>query len=51
MVTVQAFSLPGDSGAFVFTKFGQNVVALSMIFGGDLTLEGFAENNSIAVDL
>nr|XP_022294014.1 uncharacterized protein LOC111104392 isoform X1 [Crassostrea virginica] len=45
------FSQPGDSGAIVFTKFGQNVVALSMIFGGDLTLEGFAKNNSIAVDL
>ena len=45
------FSQPGDSGAIVFTKFGQNVVALSMIFGGDVTLEGFAKNNSIAVDL
>ena len=48
------FSQPGDSGAIVFTKFGQNVVALSMIFGGEFTLEGlegFAKNNSIAVDL
>ena len=45
------FSQPGDSGAIVLTKFGQDVVALSMIFGGDVDLEGVARNNSIAVDL
>ena len=45
------FSKPGDSGAIVLTKFGQNVVALSMIFGGDVDLEGLAKNSSIAVDL
>ena len=45
------FSQPGDSGAIVLTKFGQNVVALSMIFGGDIDLEGVARNGSIAVDL
>ena len=45
------FSKPGDSGAIVFTKFGQNVVVLSMIFGGEVTLPGIARNNSIGVDL
>nr|XP_022291106.1 uncharacterized protein LOC111102587 isoform X2 [Crassostrea virginica]XP_022291107.1 uncharacterized protein LOC111102587 isoform X2 [Crassostrea virginica]XP_022291108.1 uncharacterized protein LOC111102587 isoform X2 [Crassostrea virginica] len=45
------FSEPGDSGAIVLTKFGKDVVALSMIFGGDVDLEGVARNNSIAVDL
>ena len=45
------FSQPGDSGAIVLTKFGQDVIALSMIFGGDVDLEGVARNNSIAVDL
>ena len=45
------FSKPGDSGAIVFTKFGENVVVLSMIFGGEVTLPGIARNNSIGVDL
>ena len=45
------FSKPGDSGAIVFTKFGQNVVVLSMIFGGEVKVPGIAQNNTIAVDL
>ena len=45
------FSKEGDSGAIVLTKFGEKVVALSMIFGGDVTFEGLANNISIAVDL
>lgn len=45
------FSKPGDSGAVVFTKFGQRVHVFSMIFGGDVNIEGVAKNNSIAVEL
>lgn len=45
------FSEPGDSGAVVLTKFGQRVYAFSMIFGGDVNIEGVAKNNSIAVEL
>lgn len=45
------FSKPGDSGAIVFTKFGQNIVVLSMIFGGEVNVPGIAQNNTIAVDL
>lgn len=45
------FSEPGDSGAVVLTKFGQRVHAFSMIFGGDVNIEGVAKNNSIAVEL
>lgn len=45
------FSKPGDSGAIVLTKFGQQVQAFSMIFGGEVNIEGVASNNSIAVEL
>ncbi|XP_062608813.1 uncharacterized protein LOC134270600 [Saccostrea cucullata] len=45
------FSLPGDSGAIVLTKFGQNFEAVSMIFGGVDKIQDVATNNSIAVDL
>lgn len=45
------FSKEGDSGAIVLTKFGEKVVALSMIFGGDVNFEGLAKNSSVAVDL
>ena len=45
------FSKPGDSGAIGFTKFGQNVVVLSMIFGGEVNVPRIAQSNTIAVDL
>ena len=45
------FSKRGDSDAIVFTKFGQNIVVLSMIFGCEVNVPGIAQNNTIAVDL
>ena len=45
------FSKEGDSGAIVLTNFGEKVVAVCMIFGGDVNIEGIARNSTIAVDL
>jgi hypothetical protein len=51
----QNFSEPGDSGALVLTKKGSELLALGLVFGGDLDIRGsdenFPENASIAVYL
>lgn len=45
------FSVPGDSGAVVLTKFGEDIEAFSLIFGGVNDIPGLPGNNAIAVDL
>jgi hypothetical protein len=45
------FSKPGDSGAVVLTKFGEDVEAFSLIFGGLNDIPGVDGKHSIAVDL